>query len=1157
MPSTASKFDNSDNLETVKKPTWNTSTNTFATFLNKLRKWLAKKNNNYKTLVEYGYVVNRNMTCFMTDNHIDRYQHGTIPKGTFADPCRIDRTTVDLNGLPAHTAAQWTAIYAADPARAQRLKVNPETIDDVMASMQTDILSCIEDEGTAEEWNVSSSGDPLALLVLFEDKLNEISTTSTTSNIGSSILKKIAALEAEGLSEPSVEAFNYFKTELTDLIETLPDNLKRANGPSIVSFKLVEAVKSLGGLIEIKINNELRFDKAVGNLSKTRNTIVNVLSSLEREDKDQARALIAKRRRSDPRRDRSERTDDRRDNRRAGSCTTPSGGDDKPWETRDWRVSDGPCGHCTFLGKPESTATHWRLHCKHKAEALAAKKAAREKGDKPPTGNGRGAMGRGTFVKDDDRSDKDDEDDPCSECEDDDADAEAFASPSRAGTTTLLDAGTINDPKALLATLNDRDRKDAPAPPAAAVGRAAMGRRGDGDARSRVSRPKFYVIPYAPPHLRGIYYGRWVEDGIEPVWKGTKRGAGSAHTSAGFSRLGQAADYAGEHGADLTFRGPLNPPASSAHSPPFIGNSVIGLFSFENNSKEDAHSDNDSGDEHSSRPANSDGSDRSASSPIYSESDELPEPDEPPAIADQPPVLGHPAGAIASIASAAAPVAPAQATPPSLPLELWAADVPGRASTPGPAVYPGPVATFDYPARVRLRARLTELYRYSIFEGVSQPPMTKNYGKRDAFNGSNGRELFRGQRGKVARWMAEHVAPSGQAARDASPVQAGSRVLRTALIDVRSIIDEMFILARDDCPESDSTGALSALIHTDFAAAREAAVASPVRPSLIGAAVSPEFYALAISWGSRIIALLLNVAIAMIALHLVPSLSRDPGSLRGPALEIGAALAVASLPALLLLLSLLFCRILVGQAKPHGAVGLAPAAGSRPRGPSGHSNITTRTYRDVWTQHSSSAAGYTRRSLGCIAILSAPSFAAATVVTFFFLLVSASFVVGSRIIGCRHPPSAVLFLSRPPAVSVRSPVPVSRVLGGTTRFARTLRRLPQRAAWLIFTITLVTCLGWHAPPPPDEPPPPSGYRANCDFRTGKSTEYYLEPSAREPRHGRALNNRLNLTPSTRRALLNRRRTAKSSGKLDLVVDSGCTMHCHPYEEDLINRRPSL
>lgn len=49
---------------------------------------------------------------------------------------------------------------------------------------------------------------------------------------------------------------------------------------------------------------------------------------------------------------------------------------------------------------------------------------------------------------------------------------------------------------------------------------------------------------------------------------------------------------------------------------------------------------------------------------------------------------------------------------------------------------------------------------------------------------------------------------------------------------------------------------------------------------------------------------------------------------------------------------------------------------------------------------------------------------------------------------------------------------------------------------------------------------------------------------------------LGLTPTTLKALLASRQVARKDGVLRLIIDSGCTMNCHPVAADLINHRPS-
>ena len=93
---------------------------------------------------------------------------------------------------------------------------------------------------------------------------------------------------------------------------------------------------------------------SIGDLKKTKDTIVKVLANLENDEREaeergSGRANAAK---GDPR---------RRDRKPATPASAPSGGpaaSDKPWDTREWRPSDGTCGHCEALKKPAADATH-------------------------------------------------------------------------------------------------------------------------------------------------------------------------------------------------------------------------------------------------------------------------------------------------------------------------------------------------------------------------------------------------------------------------------------------------------------------------------------------------------------------------------------------------------------------------------------------------------------------------------------------------------------------------------------------------------------------------------------------------------------------------------------------------------------------------------
>ena len=106
---------------------------------------------------------------------------------------------------------------------------------------------------------------------------------------------------------------------------------------------------------------------------------------------------------------------------------------------RNWADNDGACYNCKFLSKPEGR--HWNDDCPHKAEAAAARKvkfdaskAVASLTDKP---SGKANLARGTPSQE-----------PADQCPaSDEAASDLTFVP---GVPSLLDLGTIDDPKVLL-----------------------------------------------------------------------------------------------------------------------------------------------------------------------------------------------------------------------------------------------------------------------------------------------------------------------------------------------------------------------------------------------------------------------------------------------------------------------------------------------------------------------------------------------------------------------------------------------------------------------------------------------------------------------------------------------------------------------------------
>ena len=125
--------------------------------------------------------------------------------------------------------------------------------------------------------------------------------------------------------------------------------------------------------------------------------------------------------------------------------------------------------------------------------------------------------------------------------------------------------------------------------------------------------------------------------------------------------------------------------------------------------------------------------------------------------------------------------------------------------------------------------------------------------------------------------------------------------------------------------------------------------------------------------------------------------------------------------------------------------------------------------------------------------------------------------------------------------------------------------------------TVVMSMGWLVTAQ-QAPAIPATYRATCEFspqgewfNTTCTTLSDHPPGGRRPtptmqevgQYGRTLilsrprrtpRRNLNLTSRTHRALLNRPTKHMPTKHIPLILDSGCTMSCHPVESDLINTR---
>ena len=91
---------NSDTIDSLTAPSWDTSLASKPLYLDALVRWLQTQDGKYRTLVEYGIVIQKHHTVTTSANHMDRHYHGLIKRGSFREPCMINRLDNDPTGLP-------------------------------------------------------------------------------------------------------------------------------------------------------------------------------------------------------------------------------------------------------------------------------------------------------------------------------------------------------------------------------------------------------------------------------------------------------------------------------------------------------------------------------------------------------------------------------------------------------------------------------------------------------------------------------------------------------------------------------------------------------------------------------------------------------------------------------------------------------------------------------------------------------------------------------------------------------------------------------------------------------------------------------------------------------------------------------------------------
>ena len=1205
-PSSARREEDSDTSSTVNstpQPSHVGNPNDLPQFVQNLCEWLDARDSRYVTLVEYGYVTYRGKSCFASDNHIDRYCNGLISKGSFQKPTKVLST--DFTALPisatistaARTPSSSSPSGTPDPAATstasltpppQNHVVNEENRAEVDREMGQAILSCMSTKSLRDSWKADHGTSGVALLIGIVTAKDTIS--SDASSRITTISNRMAARERAGIANASCGAFHEFVTDLDafrPLLEGTELNVPDAN----FSVRLLSAAKRLGPFLAQSFAQEVRITKARGNLKKTKDAIITILADHEADEEDKealdGRALAASRPPGDPRKNTEAAAA-----AAAAATSTPKG---------DWADSaQKGCRHCKRLKKPKGK--HWNNDCPYLKESveLGKKRAAEWERKQESAKSGKANAARGAH-----------DDDACSaidDDEDDDAqrDDEQHASVAfvAAGSYGLLDVEDITgDAESLINKLEERGKASQAA--AAPTAEAAPSPASDSPVSGRAAMARGNRRQESPVQSSSSPdYSSEEDDDIPNMSSPPPPPLSPPASEPTPSRMPSAIAAAA---APPLWPVPMGTPVGITSFDQLTPVSPVADFkSFRANSSNPAVQ---------RVSVRTGGSDSRRKSDIYSDLFSAvhgtPAPASAPAVETAPPPLAPPPQPMAPPPAPQlaqhAPPPPAPPPPPAqhLPQPPPAPPPPpAQQLPPPPPPPPPPYSAPDSAPRRRFRQSLTTLYFLSPLEDKSPPPSRKLKGKNDALvHRVSGVELARQYTGKHGLYILMMTGSDGSlhsgkimtwaTDRDQHPVQ-GSHELRAAVLDIRLALAQMLAVTPGD-DEDTRALALSRIVSDDFEASRIAATefraAHDARQQADADATAATAAARAAverapTPGGRFRSIAINSLIVLASIAIMPFALDAIGAPPRTALLIAAPVTVALLPLLLGTLTATL-PILIAQT------GWGPSRLRRtPPSPPSSRARTTRAKAPGRARPPTSAvvaALPSRRlpsppawTLAAAAVLVHP---AADGATLSFLVLGLGLLLVAVRSACLLFRSSMVFLTGhpPPPLDLpsRGPRVLPTVCLGVGGVARLIRRLARSALVIAFNstinilvgTTIVGCLGLTCLADDTHEPdtPIYTYRAPCDFDASINHHLSVLQAKENPHHessvpkqlftpstsGRALSGRgrnLGLSKSTLRALLGRSVQSRRNNRLELVLDSGCTMSCHPVESDLINRR---
>ena len=1153
------KQSSSDNP--ASKPMYDHSPNTLPAYFISLRKYLAAKDARYPTFWERGVVLNRGILCAFSNEHITALRNPPFTKGTFE--CPFDRSqytpsayssahsspvlgpTSGTAGAPGTaTPAATTATQSATTPATDQLEVRPEQCELLDGELFIDITDTWEDDDEVEAAEKTLGRSGLAVLKLLANDLIAAKADTSSLAYGTKVAADMDACEKAGIPHASVAAFNAFKRDMSAFRKILPDEAPVSD--VLFAHKLATAVRKLGPNVAVRLDHKIDSTGAAGDLSKTKRAIISVLSTLEADDpQDMGRGLLGK---GDPNRNGNDTKSTGNPNRREGDDKRPRH-PDRPWDA----ARDNICKWCKILNQ---AGKHWNNDCRKKAEAKEVLKKSKE-GGKGETGQGLLASGNLT----DSESDHD-------QCQESDEEDQSSAGLSLFASSNLVDFEALDDPSQLLSAIETHgsaptggsapshgrglmlrppsisDSSDAHEPKPEPLDQQSLGSEAKsapptsnapahplpaadatskidlapGDARERNTvKPRFYVIPIGGPAVAGIYYGTWdtphhlrsVVEGKSAPETVTSKRAISLEAAVSMCLSARPKPWS------TIFRGPCLP---GDHHDLAIGDDAAAHLGYDTHQQE--------------------------STPI-----------EPPGYADVKPRTAATTEQDTTYTAVAASIA----------TDINACQTPAG------------LTLASHPDRVTLRRGLMVMYQLSAREQKLPPPGMLAMGADVSATNSPIKHKT------ISDFMLQQAGSAAQFAdaRRLYPAR-GSAPLRAAIAEVRKALTNILTtVAIDPKSEAEMAPHLAVTLVTDFTTTRRQAALSP-GVVLMGRIVSSSTRDTIVDGGSfacRMLAYALTVAAGV---AFAPVLRAEPGRLTPALLPIAVALLPVLLASAVLGLTHLILtrhqqrRPFTTRARGGGGSGCRtrmdghlPLSTSRPPERERLSPLDSRRCK------ASAHRLHDLRSVAAplLAIELTPTYVLGLPLQMLLIGLAAYLYLGGLALRCEHSPATTVYqmpTHRLAASAARTARHACLSAGG---WAKLLRRTPIRLLHIAIILTTVACMGFS----PEtlhggiagKLEPERGHltvqgrggfwketgRHKTDQRMSRSPTSKTELGT----NGRALKatNNLGLNQKTIRALLSRETpSSPTSRTIRLILDSGCTMHCHPYENDLINRRPS-